>query len=342
MQRLIGSLCIFACLCLLHCDPADAAGSLPYAAVPWQVMPELPPLPDEASLLALYPDWDDSLLQSLGYREQQTYYHGTRALVTARFDVEAFVTVLHYSSDGNCYISQPASRIIPKQQITFSVLLPDGQQGITRVIFWRSIPAAQLTEALAGQTIGELPVTQLLYEAWFPRTDRHESGLPYEPEQFRMYDIPPSFSLTEIPAARSQLSLEYITYSKDCCVIFNGRLGIGNDDWGSRGEWEISWGDTLIMEVYLPQDLRFTDAVLRLYVSESSSVSQGEHENLVLRVNGREVLTGSPASSISVQAKHVDYELGQYMYPGLNVIELKLDAFSTSDWLLQTAEVWIR
>ena len=86
----------------------------------------------------------------------------------------------------------------------------------------------------------------------------------------------------------------------------------------------------------------FTDAVLRLYLEQSSLYSDSDEDALDIRINGIQLHSTLRQGSISVHPKHVDYEMGQYMYPGLNVLELKTDAFSTRDWLLQIAEIWIR
>ncbi|MEZ5337750.1 MAG: hypothetical protein R3F46_05750 [bacterium] len=341
MQHLNRLACLLAGCLLLHALPAEAAASVPYARVAWQQYPEVP-LTAEQVEPQRFPDWDEDQLVSLGYREQQTYYHGSRGLVTARVKRNAWVMILHYSGDGYCYIAQHAARITPRQQLSLSVVLPEGQEGITRVLFWNGPPEQALAEALGAQLDTQLPLSGLLYEAWFPRSNRHESGQPYEPEQFRVYENPPSFALTDIPAARAQLSTDYLTYAKDCCVLFDGRTAVGSDDWGTRGEWVLSWGDEMQLELYLPSQLLYTDAVLRLYVTQSGQNGQPVGENIQLRVNDRDIFGATAVDSISVHPKHVDYELGQYIYPGLNVIELKVDAFSTSDWLLQTAELWLR
>ncbi|MCB1217668.1 hypothetical protein KDL44_09750 [bacterium] len=341
MQRLNIFACLLAGSLLLRALPADAAATVPYARVAWQQYPDMPAAAEQV-LPERFPDWDESQLLSLGYREQQTYYHGSRGLVTSRFKRNAWVMILHYSSDGNCYIVQQAARITPRQQISYSVALPDGQEGITRVLFWSGLPDRQMAEALGAQLDAGLPLTGLLYEAWFPRSNRHESGQPYETEQFRVYENPPNFALTDIPATRAQLSTDYVAFTKDCCVLFDGRTAVGSDTWGARGEWVLSWGEELQLELYLPEQLLYTDAVLRLYITQSGQSGQPVGENIQLRVNDRDIFGATAGDSISVYPKHVDYELGQYIYPGLNVIKLKVDAFSTSDWLLQTAELWLR
>src|SRR5690606_34287550 len=97
----------------------------------------------------------------------------------------------HYSSDGLCYLAVPAARISPKQQITHSFNMPDRQQGITRIIYWENSPGQDLLESLALSDNEERSISGLLYQAWYPRTGRHESGLPFEAQQFRVYEQPP-------------------------------------------------------------------------------------------------------------------------------------------------------
>lgn len=326
----------------IACAGLGFAAESPYQALNWSVFPDMKQWDDPAIQQAGFPGWLDDTVISLGYRESKTYYYGDRAFVTARVRDSVWLSIIYYSPDGNIYLAVPLARIAPQQQISYSMQLPAAEEGITRVVFWNSPPAHDLLEQLALQSVPGPPQPSVIYQAWFPRTNQQESGLPYEPVQYRLYETPPSFAMTDVPMARTQLSSDYVTFSKDVFVEFDGRRSLGTDEWGSRGEWVLAWGNVLRLEVYVPQRPVFTNAVLRLYMEQSIMYSGSDADGLLLKVNGRKVHSNQQSGAISVYPKHVDYELGQYMYPGLNVIELSMDAFSTQDWLLQTAEVWIR
>jgi hypothetical protein len=315
---------------------------LPYQTLGGSAFPDPDKWDDPALQQASFPGWQDETVISLGYRESKTYYYGNRAFVTSRVRETAWLSIYYYSPDGSCHLALPLARTAPQQQISYSMQLPLAEDGMTRVVFWSSLPSQSLIEQLALQTLPGPAYATVLYQAWFPRTNHEESGLPYEPLQYRLYETAPSFAMTDVPAARTQLSSDYVAYSKDIFVEFDGRRSLGTDEWGSRGEWVLAWGHVLRLEIYLPERPVFTNAMLRLYMEQSIMYSGGEGEGLLLKVNDRNVHSTMQSGAISVYPKHVDYELGQYMYPGLNVIELSMDAFSTRDWLLQTAEVWIR
>ena len=341
MYRIIRSAAVLALFAYSCCDICVAA-DLPYDSVVSSEFPDPAAWDNPLQQAETFPDWNEEAIQSLGYRELKTYYYGSRGLVTARAAEAAWLSIFYYSTDGNCYLALPLGRIAPRQQISYSIELPAAEDGLTRVVLWRQAPAAAQIEELAAAARPGLAWPGVMHQAWFPRTNQQESGLPYEPVQFRVYETPPVFAMTDIPSARIQLSTDYMYYAKDAYVEFDGRLGIGMDDWGSRGEWVLSWGNSLRMEVYLPERRVFTNAILRLYMEQSLLYSGSDSEGLMLVVNGRSIHSSLQSGAISVYPKHVDYELGQYMYPGVNVIELSMDAFSTQDWLLQTAEVWIR
>jgi hypothetical protein len=229
------------------------------------------------------------------------------------------------------------------QLLTLTFALPADPDSRMRLLASRTALRNSEIAALVQQAYPPQQVFSAVgAERWFARAPGSVVRLPWENPFRPVAQAPSGFTGEQWPVCRIELGADGTARCKDCTVEFDGLTANGFDEYGSYGSWKLSWGNTLELLFELPQKFHAGQAILLVDGEPEGSSFTGALPRLAVTVNGWRLNDADLTAGSSAGLQRISSSLSQYLQPGLNAIELSLDAFADTQVLIDVVELWAR
>jgi hypothetical protein len=328
-------------LCALTWRALGAQAAEPLREARWDAFPT-PASRSAQDPRALYPDFSPAELARADYAELYDGRSRARGCITAQSQRLGYVSVIYYSPQGGSYLRVAGLPLPVRQQISVTFALPPREPGgLTRLVLWAKPPAGAALDLLLRQPLPRSSgMPGLLAEEWFPRQQPVYGDPPWE-DPLRRPPAPPSgFLGADWPLCQAVAQVDKSVVSKDCAVRYVGLAGFGLDESGPYGYWQLSWNTPLTLELELPPEHTYAQAVLLAYGAPEGNLAWGGLALVEIAVNGMRVDAGGAGPFAGLAVQPIGAGLSPYLRAGKNWIEVRLAALSSTQYRLRGIEVW--
>lgn len=308
----------------------------------WQEYPNVDVLSQPETIARVFPDYDPSQPLSARYSEYLPYYQPPQGLVTCTSTIDAYIALIHYSSDGGAALHGAGLPLPAGDEITLSFELTEKTPGLSRLLLWNYQPDEGWLNILAQYpNWAEEPVPGVLCQQWFSG-GQHPVSIPPWDDPWRPAGDQRRVSYAgarllcwakPLPAGTDQ--------AKDCAVLFSGTVSTGFDEYGIRAYWELDWAAELEIVMVLPSQLEGAQTELFLYGEDSTASTFLAEPGLTITVNGWTLDEIDAISLFHEPGEPTIASLSRYTVSGVNHIGLVNSSFTDSASRLSEIEVWV-
>lgn len=329
---------------LLSCQTALAQHplGLPDNTFSYQEYPDIPLLAHPPVFNAMFPNYDARALE-VEYSEFHITGNNATALISCTATGPGYIAVLHYATNGLCRLQVYGLPIRQDQLSVFTFRLPTTNGGVTRVLYWNTLPEHSLLVQLArhpNDTTVELP--GIITQRWLQQGTSVTSSLPWS-DPFRPQqpaDIP-THARSSWPAAIAKLDETGRLITKDCGVEFDGLSVSDYDIYGPYGQWQLDWAAELRLLFELPNPDNRADVELRIICSGDDEATISSWPPLELEINNWPLSEADITNSFVSGSEPFSFSLSQNVQAGRNEVALRLDPLAEAQWLIRRLEVWV-
>jgi hypothetical protein len=318
------------------------AQDLPYASFELQQFPAVDwEVPGEKAV-ALFPDYDATLLVAASYYEQPARGGLNEGVLTIETTRECLLSLIYYSPAGTSYLVRTSLPVLGRSSLSSTFVLPaEDASGLTRLMLWEAGFEESWLAFLARHPQQDIePVPGMLAQAWFGRQQPVNTRYPWEDIYRPATGLRTGSLRSSEPLAMARLDSSGRVASKDCSIGSSAPVRLVSDEYGILGMWELDWSSRLKLVLELPPGGQPEAAYLIVYGSSGQPFGVASNPAFEISVNGWSVAPSLKISPFEVSLQPVMLDVSQYLEEGKNEISLQLSALADNIWKVSRIELW--